>query len=127
MNIFLWIIQILLAAHTIMGAAWKFTNSEDTLASLQAIPHNVWLSLIIFEFLCSLCLILPAFKKQLAMLAPVGAVGVGMEMLFFSGVLIFSDNPNYGQMIYWLIVFIVCALIAYGRIVMKPTNAESIV
>jgi hypothetical protein len=30
MNILLWILQILLALHTIVGAVWKFLNSEQT-------------------------------------------------------------------------------------------------
>jgi hypothetical protein len=28
MDILLWILQILLALHTIVGAVWKFSNSE---------------------------------------------------------------------------------------------------
>ena len=45
MNILLWILQILLALHTTMGAVWKFSNSEQTVHSLSAIPHGVWLTM----------------------------------------------------------------------------------
>jgi hypothetical protein len=42
MNILLWILQILLALHTAMGAVWKFSHSaEQTMPSLKAIPHGV--------------------------------------------------------------------------------------
>ena len=120
MNILLWVLQILLALHTIMGAVWKFSNSEQTVASLKAIPHGVWLAMIIIELLCALCLILPALNKHMAILAPIAAVCIAAEMLFFSGLNIFSGNANYGQMIYWLVVAVICAFIAYGRFVLKP-------
>ena len=60
MNILLWVLQILLALHTFIGAVWKFSNSEQTVPSLNAIPHVVWLAMGIIEILCSLGLILPA-------------------------------------------------------------------
>ena len=43
-NVVLWILQVLLALHTAMGAVWKFSNSEQTVPSLQAIPHGAWLA-----------------------------------------------------------------------------------
>lgn len=67
MNILLWVFQILLALHTIMGAVWKFSHSaEETMPSLKAIPHGVWLTMSAIELLCSLGLILPAFYEPLA-------------------------------------------------------------
>ncbi len=119
MNIFLWVLQILLALHTIMGAVWKFSNSEQTVPSLKAIPHEVWLAMIVIELLCSLGLILPALNKHLAILAPIAAVCIAAEMLLFSGFHIYSGDANYGQMIYWLVVAALCAFIAYGRFVLK--------
>ena len=120
MNIILWVLQVLLALHTIMGAIWKFSNSEQTVASLKAIPHGVWLTLAIIEFLCSLGLLLPAISKRLGILAPVSAVLIATEMLFYCIMHIFSGETNYGPMIYWLVVAIICAFLAYGRFVLKP-------
>jgi hypothetical protein len=57
MNILLWVLQILIAAHTAIGAVWKFSNSEQTVPSLKAIPHQVWLGMSVFELLCSVGLI----------------------------------------------------------------------
>jgi hypothetical protein len=124
MNILLWILQVLLALHTIMGAVWKFSNSEQTVAPLQAIPHGVWQAMSFIELLCSLCLILPAFNKRLAILAPVAAACIAAEMLLFSGLLIYSGDSNYGPMIYWLVVAALCAFIAYGRFMLKPYSTE---
>ena len=120
MNIFLWVLQVLLALHTVMGAVWKFSNSEQTVPSLKAIPHGVWLAMSVFELLCSLGLILPAFNKSLAILAPIAAACIAGEMLLFCGLHIYSGDTNYGPMIYWLVVAAICAFIAYGRFVLKP-------
>lgn len=101
MNIVLWVLQILLALHTAMGAMWKFSHSaEQTMPSLKAIPHGVWLSMSVIELLCSLCLILPAFYKPLAILVPVAAILIAVEMLLFCGLHIRSGDANYGPMIY---------------------------
>jgi len=111
MNIFLWIIQILLALHTLAGAVWKFSNSEP---SLKAIPHGVWLAMSVIEILCSVSLVLPAFAKSLDILAPIAAICIAGEMLLDCGVNIFSGNINPGHLFYWLVVAFICALVAYG-------------
>lgn len=120
MNILLWVLQILLALHTAMGAVWKFSNSEQTVPSLKALPHGVWLGLSGFELLCSLSLIFPAFNTSWSILVPIAAVGIAAEMLLFSGLHLQSGDPKHGQMVYWLIVAALCAFIAYGRFVLKP-------
>jgi hypothetical protein len=123
MNIFLWVLQILLALHTVIGAVWKFSNSEQMVPSLGAIPHGVWMALIVFELLCALGLVLPLFSKQLAVWAvwaPIAAIGIAAEMLLFSGVHLFSGGGDNSQLIYWLVVAVVCAFVAYGRLVLKP-------
>ena len=117
MNIFLWVLQIFLALHTFIGAVWKFSNSEQTVPSLKAIPHGVWLTMSVFELLCCLSLILPAFGKPLAILAPIAAACIAAEMLLFSGLHIYSGDANYGPMIYWLVVAALCVLIVYGRFI----------
>lgn len=119
MNIFFWVLQVLLALHTIMGAVWKVSNSEQTVPSLKAIPHGVWLGLGVFELLCALALILPAVGKSLGIAAPIAAVCIAAEMLLFCLVAVSSGRPD-GQMIYWLVVAAVCAFLAYGRLVLKP-------
>jgi len=120
MNILLWVLQVLLALHTVMGAVWKFSHSEQSVPSLGAIPHGAWLGLSVFELLCSLGLLLPALLAPLAILAPVAAVGIAAEMLFFTGVHVGSGATKHGQMIYWLVVAALCAFIAYGRFVLRP-------
>jgi uncharacterized membrane protein len=120
MNILLWILQVLLALHTIIGAVWKFSNPEQSVPSLAAMPHGVWLALGVIELLCSLGLILPAFKKSLGKLAPISAVIIAAEMLLFTVLHIFSGVAENGHIVYWLVIAAFCAFIAYGRFVLKP-------
>jgi uncharacterized membrane protein YphA (DoxX/SURF4 family) len=124
MNILLWVLQILLALHTFIGAMWKFSNSEQAVASLNAIPHTVWLGLSIIELLCCLGLVLPAFNKRFGILPAVAAAVIAAEMLLFCGVHIYSGDPDYNHIIYWLVVAAICVFIAYGRYILKPIQKK---
>jgi hypothetical protein len=119
-NIFFWVLQTLLALHTAMGAVWKFSNSEQSVPSLKAIPHRVWLGLSAVELLFSVGLIIPAIFPSLGVLAPIAAAGIAAEMLLFSMVHIRSGDSNSGPMIYWLVVAGLSAFVAYGRFVLAP-------
>jgi hypothetical protein len=120
MNVLLWILQILLAIHTFMGALWKLAYSERTVPTLQAIPHAAWLAISVVELICVVCLILPLFNKSLGVLAPVAATTIAAEMLLFSGLHLSSGATNHSPVVYWLVVAAVCAFIAYGRFVLRP-------
>src|SRR5437868_738158 len=109
MNILFWALQVLLTVHTLVGAVWKFSNSERSVPSLQAIPHGVWLALSVVELLCCVGLVLPAFSKTLAILAPIAAICIAAEMVLFSVVHIHSGDANYGPIIYWVVVAAFCA------------------
>lgn len=119
MNIVLWVLQVLLALHTLIGAVWKLSNSEQTVPSLEALPHGVWTSLSVIEVLCAVGLVLPLYKP-LAILAPIAALVIAAEMLLFCGVHLASSAQEHGEMIYWLVVAGVAAFITYGRFVLEP-------
>lgn len=120
MNIFLWIVQVLLALHTAMGAVWKFSNSEQSVPSLQALPHALWIALAVLEILCGVALILPAVSKSLAILAPIAAAFIAAEMLLFCVMHVRSAATGHSEVIYWLVVAAISAFVAYGRFVLKP-------
>lgn len=117
MNIVLWILQILLALHTAMGAVWKF--SHGPVPSLKAIPQGAWLGLGILELLCSVGLLLTVYPP-LAILAPIAALCIAAVMLLFCGLHLQQRAPKHGQMVYWLVVAAVCGFIAYGRLTLIP-------
>ena len=122
MNVVLWILQILLALHTVAGSVWKLSNSEQTVPSLATIPHGVWLGMAAFEILLALGLILPAFNKRLAILAPVAAACIAAEKLLFTWVAYSSGAMDHGEVTYWLVLAAVCAFTAYGRLALKPPS-----
>jgi hypothetical protein len=128
-NVFLWVLQVLLALHTLVGAVWKFSHSaEQTMPSLKALPPGVWLvwlGLSVFEIMCSLALILPAFHKPLGVLAPIAALAILAEMVLFTGLHFASGNKEFGPVIYWLVVGALCAFVAYGRFVLQPVGIGS--
>lgn len=120
MNVFLWVLQCLLALHTLAGAMWKLFNSEQTVPSLRAMPHGLWMGLIGLEVLCGVGLILPAFSKRLAVAVPIAAACIAAEMLLLCGFHVSSGSTDRGKMIYWLVVAAVSVFIAYGRLAIKP-------
>lgn len=120
MNILLWILQILLALHTAIGAVWKFSHTaEQTMPTLKAIPKHIWLSMSVLELLCAFALVIP-FYKPLAILAPIAALVIAAEMLLFCSLHLASGDTNYSPIIYWLVVTAVCGFIAYSRLFLKP-------
>jgi len=120
MNIALWVLQIILALHTVMGALWKFSNSEQAVPTLKAIPHGVWMALIGVELLCAVGLVIPLLDKSWMTVAAIAAAGIAAEMLLFSGVHLSSGARSHGQVIYWLVVLVFCTVIAVGRLVPRP-------
>lgn len=120
MDILLWILQIALAAHTVMGAMWKFSHSEKSVPSLKKTPHLLWLAMILPELLCSVGLLISALDENLKVLVPIAAIGIGLEMLFFCVMHLFSGIKKHGSVYYWLVVAAICGFIAYGRLVLVP-------
>jgi hypothetical protein len=119
------ILQVILALHTALGAAWMSSNPAKTMPSLGAIPDGVWQTLTGLGLLCAIALIVPLFNKRAAILAPIAAAFVAAEMLYFSGVHLASGATGIGPVIYWLGVAAVCAFIVYGRLFSKPTRRST--
>ncbi|MGE3261659.1 MAG: hypothetical protein AB7K68_07780 [Bacteriovoracia bacterium] len=123
MNILLWVLQVLLALHTAIGAVWKFSHSaEQTMPSLKAISGGAWFVLTVFEIVCALCLVVPAAHRPLAPLASIAALLIAAEMLLFCGLHISAGAATKGPTVYWLVVAALCGFIAYGRYVMSPLS-----
>lgn len=120
MSIFLWILQIVLSLHTAIGAGWKLFNSEQSVPTLSALPHGIWMGLIPLELICAVCVVLPAVVPSLGFLVPFAAIGIAAEMLLFSGVHLSAGAAVNGQMFYWLGVAVVCGIVAFGRWFVAP-------
>lgn len=121
MHILLWVLQIVLAVHTTIGALWKFSNSAaQTMPSLGAISQDVWFAMSIIELLCAVALVLPAFSKSAGFLAPIAALIIAAEMLLFCVLHASSGDFSFGPLVYWFIVADICLFIAWGRFTLKP-------
>lgn len=119
MNILLWVLQVLLALHTAIGALWKFFNPSQSVDSLQAIAHGAWMAMSVVELLCAVALLLPAASKRFGVLVAPAAGLIGAEMLLFCGLNLRGGDPDYGHIAYWLVVAAICAFVAYGRLALK--------
>lgn len=120
MNIFLWVLQVLLALHTVTGAIWKFSNSEQSVPSLMAMPHGLWLSLIGLELVAALALVLPAIVRNIGFAVPVAAIALALEMLLFAAFHFRSGVEQNGQLLYWIVVAAICLFLAYARTKLSP-------
>jgi hypothetical protein len=121
MNIVLWVFQVLLALHTVMGAVWKLSNpAEKAVPSLKAIPPAVWTGLSVAEVIAAGLLVLPLLSRSLGQLAPLAAIAIAVEMVLFSVVHVRSGETNHSPVVYWLVVAAFCAFIAVGRFVLRP-------
>ncbi|QLY27169.1 hypothetical protein [Bdellovibrio sp. KM01] len=116
MNILLWVLQVLMALHTGLGAAWKFTKTaEETNPSLAMIPYGIWVALAIIELLCAAGLVVPGYLKRYTSLISISALIIVFEMLMFCALSIFSGTVDYASITYWLVVAAICGFIAFGR------------
>ena len=115
MNIALWLLQTLLALHTLIGACWKWSNTAQSMPSLAALPQAAWRGLSVLELLCVLGLVLPSFTRLPAGLVPLAALCIAGEMLLFSALHLRAGVTPHAPMIYWLVVAALCACLAYGR------------
>lgn len=120
MNIFLWVLQVLLAAHTAIGAVWKLSNPEQTVPSLSAIPHPVWVGLSVVEVVCAVGLILPVVVKSQGITVPVAAAVIAAEMLAYCGLHMASGESDPGSVTYWLVVAAICVFLAWARFALRP-------
>lgn len=117
MNILLWVLQGVLALHTVAGAIWKFKKTAaETMPSLGAIPQPIWMGMGVVEILCAVALVLPALGSSFDRLPAIGATIIAADMLVLCATHIASGNAsNVGPMIYWLVVATLCGFVAYAR------------
>jgi hypothetical protein len=120
MNILLWVLQVAVGLHTLMGAVWKFSNPASTVPSLAALPPMVWLGLAVIEVVSASVLLLPAVARPLGRYVPHAAGFVVAEMLLFTVVHVTAGASEHHEVVYWLVVAAVCGVLAAGRGVRAP-------
>lgn len=121
MNILLWILQILAALLYLSSGVMKvfmFDKISGDVPSFGALPRRVWTALGILELVCAVGLIVPSALRWHPTLTVVAAAALALESLVFIGVHV--KYREVSPIIMSLVLGLLTAFIAYGRMVLKP-------
>jgi hypothetical protein len=121
MNILLWILQVLAALTYGSSGVMKvfmFDKISADVQSFGALPRRAWTALGILELLCAVGLIVPGALHWRPALTAVAATLLAIESLVFIGVHVKYRETT--AIILSLVLGLLMAFIAYGRLVLKP-------
>ena len=121
MNILLWVLQVL--AALMYGASgvmkvFMFDKIREGVQSFGALPREVWMALGILELLCAVGLIVPVAFRWHPALTVVAATVLAIETLVF--VWVHVQYREIPPIIMCVVLGLLMAFIAYGRMVLKP-------
>jgi len=117
MNVFLWIVQVLLAAFFAMAGAMKATQPKDKL--VERLPWVADFSAAtvrfigIVELAGALGLILPAATGIAPVLTPLAATGLAVTMILAALTHVRRKEPS--AIAFNAVLLILAALVAWGR------------
>jgi uncharacterized membrane protein YphA (DoxX/SURF4 family) len=121
MNILLWVLQVLAALLYGASGAMKvfmFDKISADVPSFGALPRDAWMALGILELVCAVGLIVPAALRWKPSLTVAAATVLAIESLVFVWVHIRYDEIT--PIIFSVVLGLLMAFIAYGRMVLKP-------
>lgn len=125
MNIFLWVVQSLLALLYVSGGAYKTFAFAEVAKSLPALPLPAWQALGVIEMIGGVLLIVPAAIKWMPSLTPLAAAVLTAETLLLVviyaqySLAIAATNP----LVFAVVQLLLVAFVAYGRYVLQPVAA----
>src|SRR5579859_7487672 len=123
MNILLWVLQVF--AALLYGASgvmkvFMFDKVSVDVPSFGALPRKAWMALGILELVCVVGLIVPAAFHWRPALTVVAATILSIESLVFIGVHVkYREVP---PIIMSVVLGLLMAFIAYGRMVLNPIS-----
>ena len=123
MNVLLWVLQVL--AALLYGASgvmkvFMFDKISGDVPSFGALPKEVWTALGMLELVCAVGLIVPAAFHWRPVLTVAAATVLAFESLVFIGVHV--KYREIAPIIMCIVLGLVMAFIAYGRLVLKPIS-----
>ena len=123
MSILLWVLQVL--AALLYGASggmkvFMFYKVSEQVPSFGALPREAWKALGILELVCTVGLIVPAAFHWRPSLTVVAATVLAIESLVFIGVHV--KYREVTPIIMSVVLGLLMAFIAYGRMVLKPIS-----
>ncbi|HTQ85947.1 MAG TPA: DoxX family protein [Candidatus Solibacter sp.] len=123
MNILLWVLQVLAALLYGSSGVMKvfmFEKVSKDVPSFGALPRGAWTALGLLELVCTVGLILPAALHWQPALTVAAAALLAIESLVFVGVHV--KYRETGTIIMCVVLGLLMAFIAYGRLVLKPIS-----
>lgn len=117
MNVFLWILQILLAVAFIFAGLLKATQPKEKLATkmvwVKDFSPNIVKLVGVAEFAAGLGLVLPALTGIAVVLTPLAAVGLAVIMVLAA--IYHFRKGEYRDIVVNAVFFVLVASIAWGR------------
>jgi hypothetical protein len=121
MNVLLWVLQVLAALIYAASGVMKvfmFDKVSQDVPSFGALPREAWMALGILELVCVVGLIVPSAIPWHPSLTVVAATLLALESLVFVGVHV--KYREVGSIVMVVVLGLLMAFIAYGRMVLKP-------
>ena len=124
MNIFLWILQILLAA-AFAAHGWLFLSPPPDLLKLmnEMLNPNFRLFLGVAEVLAAIGLILPGVTRILPWLISLAAAGLMIVMI--SATILHTTRGEISSAVTTAILFVLVTFVAYMRWKVKPIRERA--
>jgi hypothetical protein len=97
---------------------FMFDKVSKDVPSFGALPRQAWTALGILELICTFGLLVPAALHWQPTLTVVAAAALALESLVFVGV--HFKYRETGTIIFSIVLGLLMAFIAYGRLVLKP-------
>jgi hypothetical protein len=119
MNIFLWILQSLLALLLIAGGGYKAASAGALHTQFPTLPSSAWLGLGVIEVIGGLLIVLPWALKWQPQLTSLAALVLCLEALGLSlvyaraSLALSAENP----LTFSVPMAVMLAIVAYGRTV----------
>ena len=121
MNVFLWVLQILLALGFLQHGLMMLspTTSQSTrMPYIMAVPPILRRFIGVAEVIAMVGLILPGLTHILSWLTPLAATG--LVILMISAAIFHIPRREYPNIVLNLIFLAMAAIVAYGRFVVVP-------
>ena len=123
MNILLWVLQglaaLLFGASGVMKV-FMFDKVSKDVPSFGALPREAWMCLGILELACVVGLIVPSAFHWQPKLTVVAAAVLSLETLVF--IWVHVKYGEIGPIVFSVVLGLLMAFIAYGRLVLKPIS-----
>ena len=113
MNVFLWIVQAVLAAAFAMTGIQKLTQSKEKVPAIDGFPPGALRLLGVAEVLGALGLILPAVTGIAPVLTPIAASGLAVVMV--GAVSIHIRRREQSAAVVTAVLFVLAVVVAWGR------------